>query len=70
MKTLGLARLTATALLATAFTAPAIADDISDRALALAGQQKFDQALTLLSQQNTALQNSYEHRFAKARILS
>jgi len=48
----------------------ASANDINAKALELAGQQKFSQALTLLSQQDVKLQSGYEHRFLKARILS
>jgi len=46
------------------------ANQINTRALELAGQQKFDQALTLLSGQDAELKAGYEHRFLKARILS
>jgi len=46
------------------------ANQINTQALELAGQQKFDQALTLLSGQDAELKAGYEHRFLKARILS
>ena len=49
---------------------PAWANDINARANELAGQQKFDQALALLSPQNPTIAQGYEHRFLKARILS
>ena len=49
---------------------PAWANDINARANELAGQQKFDQALALLSQQDSTIAQGYEHRFLKARILS
>ena len=48
----------------------AAANDINAQALELAGQQQFDKALSVLSQQNAQLANGYEHRFLKARILS
>ncbi|WP_026942873.1 YaiO family outer membrane beta-barrel protein [Hellea balneolensis] len=48
----------------------ALANQVNDRAMELAGQQKFDEALVLLSQQDSALVTGYEHRFLKARILS
>jgi YaiO family outer membrane protein len=46
------------------------ANDINSRALELAGQDKFSEALALLSQADTVTQSSYEHRFLKSRILS
>ena len=46
----------------------AAANDINAQALELAGQQQFDKALSVLSQQNAQLANGYEHRFLKARI--
>lgn len=46
------------------------ANQINTQALDLAGQQKFDQALAVLSGQNAELKAGYEHRFLKARILS
>lgn len=46
------------------------ANELNTRALALAGEQKFDQALLLLSQQDAELQSGYEHRFLRARIFS
>lgn len=48
----------------------AVADEINAKALELAGQKKFDAALTLLSQQDTKTAKGYEHRFLKARLLS
>lgn len=48
----------------------AAANEINAKALELAGQQQFDKALALLSQQNPEQANGYEHRFLKARILS
>jgi len=45
-------------------------NEINTKALDLAGQQKFDQALRLLSQQDAKLRAGYEHRFLKARIHS
>lgn len=70
MKTFALTRFVGATLLTAAFIVPAGADEVSDRAIALAGQQDFDQALLLLSEQDSGLKNSYDHRFAKARILS
>lgn len=46
------------------------ASEVNSRALDLAGQKKYEQALTLLSQQDTSVRSGYEHRFLKARILS
>lgn len=44
--------------------------DILSQAQALAGQNQFDAALALLSQEDRAAQNGYEHRFLRVRILS
>ena len=46
------------------------ANSINAQALDLAGQEKFDQALALLSQQDVSLKSGYDHRFLKSRILS
>jgi len=46
------------------------ANDINTKALELAGQKNFDQALALLAQQGPSLRAGYEHRFLKSRILS
>ena len=46
------------------------ANEINSRALDLASQKKYEQALTLLSQQDASVRSGYEHRFLKARILS
>lgn len=48
----------------------ASANPLNEQALALAGEKKFDQALAVLSRQDSALVTGYEHRFLKARILS
>jgi len=48
----------------------AYANEINAQALELAGQQQFDKALAVLSQQEAGLAAGYEHRFLKARILS
>ena len=59
-----------TVALSLTFPATAFASDINSRALELAGQDKFSDALAVLSQANSATQASYEHRFLRARILS
>lgn len=46
------------------------ANELHARVLKLAEQQNFDQALVILSQENTELRNGYDHRFLKAKILS
>lgn len=46
------------------------ANDINAKALELAGEKNFDQALWVLAAQNDELQQSYDHRFLEARILS
>lgn len=48
----------------------ASANPLNEQALALAGEKKFDEALAVLSRQDSALVTGYEHRFLKARILS
>ena len=57
---------------ATALMLPhmAAANEINAKALDLAGQKKFDQALTVLAGQDAQTSQGYEHRFLKARILS
>ncbi len=57
-------------VLAASTASSAWANEINARALELAGEKKFDQALRILSQQDSELQSGYEHRFLKARILS
>lgn len=48
----------------------AFANEINAKALELAGQKQFTQALDVLSRQDASLSSGYEHRFLKARILS
>lgn len=56
--------------IALSFSAESFANTVNSEALELAGAKKFEQALSLLSQQDTGTQSEYEHRFLKARILS
>lgn len=58
------------ATLAFALPGFAWANDVNARALDLAVQKNYQQALTLLSQQDVSVRSGYEHRFLKARILS
>jgi len=46
------------------------ASEINAQALKLAEQKQFDAALKVLSRQDAAIANGYEHRFLRARILS
>lgn len=52
------------------FSAHSFANTVNSEALELAGQKKFAEALSLLSQEDAGTQSGYEHRFLKARILS
>ena len=45
-------------------------EDLSRQALDLAGQDKFEQALSILDNQNTDIRESYDVQFARARILA
>ena len=58
------------AVLTLSLSSLAWANDVNTRALELAGQNKFEQALSLLSQQDEAQRSGYEHRFLNARVLS
>ena len=70
MKFRALKKATVTTALVLLLPQMAAASDINSQALKLAGDKKFDQALAVLSQQDSNLANGYEHRFLKARILS
>ena len=70
MKFRALKKATVTTALVLLLPQMAAASDINAQALKLAGDKKFDQALAVLSQQDSNLANGYEHRFLKARILS
>lgn len=59
-----------TVLVALFLSSTATASEISSRAMDLAGVQKFEQALELLSTASLETKNGYDHRFLKARILS
>ena len=70
MKTSVLKTSLASILASAVMALPAFAQDSNARALELAGAQKYDQALALLSAQDRAVQQGYDHRFLEARILS
>ena len=52
------------------FHSVAFANSWSDHAMELAAENKFDQALSVLAAEPIDVQQSYDHRFLKARILS
>ncbi len=53
-----------------ALSASSWASETNARALELAGQKNFSQALTLLANEDAQTKAGYDHRFLKARILS
>ena len=57
-------------LLGAFFHSVAFANSWSDHAMELAAENKFDQALSVLAAEAIDVQQSYDHRFLKARILS
>ena len=57
-------------LLGAFFHSVAFANSWSDHAMELAAENKFDQALSVLAAEPINVQQSYDHRFLKARILS
>ena len=52
------------------FHSVAFANSWSSQAMELAAENKFDQALSVLAAEPINVQQSYDHRFLKARILS
>ena len=57
-------------ILGVSLAQPAWANTANTQAMELAGDKQYDAALTLLSAQDPVAQQSYDHRFLKARILS